>query len=253
MFIMIMLKKGIFGFVACALMAASVFATPTVTLWQQSGYSYGVGGEFVAKPSNLSDWAWNPLDPVLDLYASTTENQGTGGRNPSFETFCLEHGETVSPGTLYEVTINNSAVLGGVGPAGDPLSQGTAWLYEQFASGTLAGYNYTPGAGRSTSAGDLQKAIWYLEGESGGSLTAAYQTLLVNQFGDIDTAKLDNVLTGNYNVMIMNLWVVGHKNEIGYRIQDQLIMSPPVPAPGAIVLGGVGVALVGWLRRRRTL
>ncbi len=231
-----MSKIRLSALLACLVMAGSALATPSATVTQMSGYYSGQGGEFTLAPN--------------------TELAILLGNSGPFQSFCLERSEYAIPGTTYDAVLNTEALLGGLnnGPAGpgggDPLDPRTAYLYWNFRAGTLSGYNYVSGAGRSTSAGALQDVIWYLEDEaaltwSAGSLQDTFYTAAQN-------AVTSGAWTGLGNVRILNFYEVGHAGDLQYRHQDMLATTT-IPAPGAVVLAGLGAGLVGWLRRRCTL
>ena len=70
-------------------------------------------------------------------------------------------------------------------------------------------------------------------------------------------AGLSNTVIGVEQISISGLGNIGwiyfnSLHDIAGADIDNLGFTP-IPAPGAILLGSIGVGLVGWLRRRRTL
>jgi hypothetical protein len=219
----------------------------TVTL---SDYSTGFGGEFTAAPTG----SWLPYFGYVD---GVTMNVGVAG---SFQTFCLETQVNLPKGELLDGYVNPlGAVTGGfAGGNPDQVSQGTGWLYSEFAAGTLSGYDYTnPGRGGEfawgSSADLLQRTIWWLEDEdparynfySNGTPAPIAGTVFYNAiiayFGSEADAKANG--GANYGVYALNLWKLD-----GTLVQDVLVR---VPDGGAtlMLLGGALVGL-GALRRR---
>jgi len=236
------------------LVVSAVQAQMQVTLYQDlSNYSYSDGGEFRALPNAaLLSFA----NPTLAGYAPATADPTAV--NPYFQTFCVETSEYFTPGNTYNVSFsyNIKYQAGLFLPNGEPITMGTAWLYSQFAAGTLIGtgplpYDYTDGGGRPTTAGDLQEALWYLQGEAslinGGADGTAFYNAAVSALG----ATINNPANGAYGVVVLNL-TSGDGNA-----QDQLMLVPdpsvvvvPVPEPASVASLGASIALLGALRWR---
>jgi len=202
-----------------------------------SGYYSGNGGEFTLYPRQGFQYLSNAA------YAGSTRNKKWDN---SFQTFCVETKEFVAQ--PMDVTVSTTYVNGNEGwshairggePIGDDLDPMTAYLYTQFATGVLSNYNWVAGSARKNSAGALQQAIWYIEGEI-GSLPGGQATTWYNE-------AYTAVHSGPWYNQIGNVRVLNMYTTSGGLAQDQLYL---IPAPGAALLGVLGLGLVGWVRRR---
>jgi hypothetical protein len=243
---------------ATPLVGNRALALPTVLLYDLPGVNPGGGGgEFTAVTST------GVLNPYGPANLANANNTGATG----FETFCAETGVEFTPanwggGGPYYYTVGQVAEPSAGGPqssgAGQPLTQGAAWLYYQFATGEL-GKNYgfvyggAASAAGATSDDELQAAFWFFQGhQTYGSYTPPgdpFYTDAITALGGVGGTALDpnqDPSTGSlaFPVGIMQLWDAN-----GNAAQNQLIMVPD----GGMTATLLGVGLLGVQALRRKL
>lgn len=156
-------------------------------------------------------------------------------KSQNFWTFCLERDVYMNRNTVYSVTINDTVEARTTALSDGAKKLYAAWLQEDsvtFGNTTLSLAN----------EGAVQAAIWYCQGFTGSSYG--------NSAALVNWAQSTSSTIANWgNVKVMNLWTIPGGNDV----QSQMVMTNPVPAPGALVLGSLGMATVGWLRKRKTL
>ena len=202
-------------------------------------------------------------DVAADAYTATygyssdaVGTYGTAGRE-FFYSFCVEKSKSIGKGN-YLGTLNETGAYTTTQDTVDYISVGTAWLYYQYATGQLSGYDYTNAYGQLKSdITALQHAIWYLESEIDATKLAAGGT----EFYDLAVAQYDATsVTDNYtlaqdfydNDAKYTIYTINIENTDGTGDkQDALFMTKSaVPEPTTFLIWGIGICLAAFGFRR---
>lgn len=231
------------GLAALCVAAGQSMAAPTF-----GGTMRYVGQQFNG-PLTGGEFVWDSTGSSFGLNFAPEGLGSHGVAADHFISFCVQTKEFIGSGT-YEVDLNTESVILG----GTPLANETAWLYERFIKGTLAGYDYSDSSalGRDGSGAALQAAIWDFQGQSydasGLGAGAGSMLELRDYFKTLATTAAP---TGIGHVRILNVWVLGgNRSTLADAKQDMLVM---IPLPAPVWMAGVGLFGVvgGTIYRRR--
>lgn len=220
------MKRLIFTLIVLALMATPTLAGPTLT------FSPGTG-----------DWTYNgagtmTISPTVDI------DQGLGSSLDALVT----DGATI--------TLPTNWTVGGAGTPGpftlSPIASGLITIQGSgglYWSGTIVTIgDLTPVTPISTNAGAYTA---YSPDVTNGGVTAAGLVLGSNALNAIAANPLSFL---DFELAFSGA-SAGFQNMLQNNLPgtDNFSGTLTIPAPGAIILGSLGVGLVGWLRRRKSL